>query len=106
MVNGHEVVIKSVEISPLSMTFKLSGSGLERLVANSDLNKAGGLCSVSLMKKDRTTVEEGPRNECCSGNTYTQITRFGQVQDMDQLAGFVLTFYHEAADNTIAVTLP
>jgi hypothetical protein len=106
MVNGYEVVVKSVEISPLSMLFKLSGSGMEQLVANSDLNKAGGLCSVSLMKKDRTTVEEGPRNESCSDNTYTQVTRFGQVQDMDQLTGFVLTFYHETTDNTIEVTFP
>lgn len=106
MVNGHEVVVKSVEISPLSMTFKLSGSGLEQFVANSDLNNAGGLCSVSLIKKDGTTVEEGPKNERCSDNTYTQITRFGQVHDMDQLAGFVLTFYHETKDSTVTVTLP
>jgi len=105
-VNGHEVVVKSIEISPLSMTLKLSGSGLEQLVANSDLNEAGGLCSVSLTKKDGTTVEEGPRVERCSDNTYTQIIRFGQVQDMDQLTGFVLTFYHEAAENTVTVTLP
>jgi hypothetical protein len=106
MVNGHEVVVKSVAISPLSMTFKLGGSGLERLVANSDLNEAGGLCSVSLMKKSGTTVEEGPSNESSSDNTYTQVTRFGQIQDMDQLSGFVLMFYHETMDNTITVTLP
>ena len=106
MVNGYEVVVKSVEISPLSMTLKLSGSGLERLVANSDLNEAGGLCTVALMKKVGTTVEEGPRNEICSDNIYTQVTRFGQVQDLDQLTGFVLTFYHETTDNTIEVSLP
>ncbi|MDF2511311.1 MAG: hypothetical protein K0S04_1177 [Herbinix sp.] len=106
MINGHEVIVKFVEISPLSMTLKLSGSGLEQLVANSDLNKAGGLCSVSLMMKVGTTVEEGPRNESYSDNTYTQVTRFGQVQDMDQLTGYVLTFYHETTDNTITVTLP
>ncbi len=106
MVNGHEVVVKSVEISPLSMTSKLSGSGLEQLVANSDLNSAGSLFSVTLLKKDGTTVEEGPRNEHFSDNIHTQITRFGQVQAMDQLAGFVLTFYHENTDNTATVLLP
>jgi hypothetical protein len=105
-VNSHEVVVKSVEISPLSMTFELSGNGLEHLIADSDLNEAGGLCAVSLMKKDGTTVDEGPRIERYSDNTYTQIIRFGQVRDLDQLAGFMLTFYHEAAENTTTVALP
>jgi hypothetical protein len=104
-VNGRELVVKSVEISPLSMTLKLGGNGLEQLVADSDLNEAGGLCAVSLMKKDETTVDEGPRAERYS-DTYMQIIRFGQVQDLDQLTGFVLTFYHEATDNTVTVVLP
>lgn len=105
-VNRHEVLVKTVEISPLSMTLKLGGSGLEELVSKSDLKTAGGLCSVSLRKKDNTTIQEGPRREAFIDYTYTQEIRFGQVQDMDQLTGFILTFYHETKDNTIEVTLP
>ncbi len=104
-VNGKEIVVKSVEFSPLSMTFNLGGNGLGQLVANSDLNEAGGLCSVSLMKRDGSTIDEGARGESYSGNTYTQDIRFGRVHDLDQITGFVLTFYHEAKDNSLTIPL-
>jgi len=105
-INGQKITVKSVQISPLSMTFELSGNGLEHLISDSDLNEAGGLCSASLVKKDGTTVNEDPRGERCSGNTYTQDIRFEQVQNPDEITGFVLTFYHEAKDNTATITLP
>ena len=105
-VNGQEITVKSVQISPLSMTLKLSGNGLERLISDSDLNEAGGLCSVSLIKKDGTTLYEGPSGERCADDTYTQDIRFGHVQDMGEIIGFVLTFYHETTGNTVKVTLP
>ena len=105
-VSGQEITVKSVQISPLSMTFKLSGNGLEQLISDSDLNGAGGLCSVSLVKKDGTTVYEGPRGERCADNTYTQDIRFEQVQNLDEITGFVLTFYHETTGNTATVIFP
>ncbi len=104
-VNGKEIVVKSVEISPLSMTINVGGNGLGQLVANSDLNEAGGLCSVSLMKKDGSMIAEGPINQFCSGDTYTQYIRFDRVHDIDLITGFVLKFYHEAKDNSLTIPL-
>lgn len=104
-VAGQSVVVRSVDISPLSMTLRLEGEGLETLAARSDLNEAGGLCAVTLVGRDEERFPEGPKNEFISGGVYTQIIRFSRVYDLTGISGFELTFYHEPDDNTIPVPL-
>jgi hypothetical protein len=105
-VNGHEVVVKSVNLSPLSMTLELDGSGLARLVDNSDLKEAGNLCTLSLIKKDGTTFDSYPMQEGFSGTSYKRMDRFYPVQDVEQVTGLKLTFYWEKESNTLTIPLP
>lgn len=105
-VNGHEVVVKSVSLSPLTMTLELDGSGLAQLVANSDLKEAGSLCTLSLVKKDGTTFDSYAMKEGFSGTSYKRMDRFYQVQDVEQVTGLQLTFYWEKANNTLTIALP
>lgn len=105
-VNGNEVLVKSVSLSPLTMTLELDGSGLDQLVANSDLKEAGNLCTLSLLKKDGTTFDSHPMTEGFSGTSYKRMDRFYRVQDVEQVNGLKLTFYWEKANNTLTVELP
>jgi len=105
-VSGCEVIVQSIELSPLSMTLKLEGEGLEHLVGRSDLNEAGGLCAVTVALKDGSRFEEGPKNEFYAGGVYTQVVRFSRVYDVEDIASITLTFYHETADNAVTVFLP
>ena len=56
-VNGHNVVVDSVALSPLSMKIVLSGDGLKQLIADSDLDTAGTLISPTLTLKDGKTFD-------------------------------------------------
>ncbi len=105
-VNGHEVVVKSVNLSPLTMTLELDGSGLAQLVANSDLKEAGSLCTLSLIKKDGTTFDSYSMKEGFSGTSYKRVDRFYRVQDVEQVTGLKLTFSWEKENNTLIITLP
>lgn len=105
-VNGHEVVVKAVSLSPLTMTLELDGSGLAQLVDNSDLKQAGSLCTLSLIKKDGTTFDSYSMKEGFSGSSYKRMDRFYQVQDVEQITGLKLTFCWEKANNTLTIALP
>ncbi len=105
-VNGHEVVVKAVSLSPLTMTLELGGNGLAQLVDNSDLKEAGNLCTLSLIKKDGTTFDSYSMKEGFSDTSYKRMERFYQVQDVEQVTGLELNFYWEEANNTLTVTLP
>ncbi len=105
-INGHQVVVKSVNLSPLTMTLELGGSGLAQLVANSDLKEAGNLCTLSLIKKDGTTFDSSPMEEGFSGTSYKRMDRFYPVQDIEQVTSIKLTFYWEKEKNTLTITLP
>ena len=105
-VNGHEVVVKAVSLSPLTMTLELGGNGLAQLVDNSDLKEAGNLCTLSLIKKDGTTFDSYSIKEGFSDTSYKRMERFYQVQDVEQVTGLELNFYWEEANNTLTVTLP
>ncbi|NLM83390.1 MAG: DUF4179 domain-containing protein [Clostridiales bacterium] len=105
-VSGCEVTVEKIELTPLSMTLKLGGEGLERLVERSDLNEAGGLCAVTVAMKDGTRFVEGPKNEFYADGVYTQIVRFSRVYDVEDIAAVVLTFYHEPDGSAVTVPLP
>jgi hypothetical protein len=103
-VNGHAVTVKTVELSPLSMTFTLGGDGLKTLIDDSDLNECGCLCTVALTMRDGTTTDDiggAGGNESYTDTSYTQVSRFGKVQDVDQITGLTLTFPWEKTDNTL-----
>lgn len=104
-VSGSEVKVQSVEISPLSMTLKLEGEGLEQLISRSDLFEAGGLCAVTVVLRDGTRYEEGPKNELYAGGVYTQIVRFSRVYDVEEIASVTLTFYHEPEGSVVTIPL-
>ena len=57
-INGQAVLVKSVELSPLSMTLNLGGDGLKKLIDDSDLKECGGLLTCSLKLKDGTSFED------------------------------------------------
>ncbi len=44
--------------------------------------------------------------EVFSGTSYKRMDRFYQIQDVEQVTGFKLTFCWENANNTLTVTLP
>lgn len=106
--NGHEVLVKSIELSPLSMTLDLGGDGLKQLVDDSDFNQCGCLCTLSLTMRDGTALNNviGPGGENFTGTSYTRTTSFDKVLDVGQVTGFTLTFPWEKANNTLTVTLP
>jgi hypothetical protein len=109
-INGHDVVVNSVELSPLSMNINLSGDGLKQLIDNSDLDTAGCLLSPTLTLHDGKTFDlygsYGPGSEKHTGTTYTLTQSFGKILDVDQVASLNLTFPWEKANNTLTVTLP
>lgn len=105
-VNGHAVTVKSVELSPLSMTLTLGGDGLKTLIGDSDLNECGCLCTTKLTMRDGTTTDDiggAGGNESYTDTSYTQVSRFGKVQDVGQITGLTLTFPWEKTDNTLTV---
>lgn len=105
-VNGHAVTVKSVELSPLSMTLTLGGDGLKTLIDDSDLNQCGCLCTAALTLRDGTAVDiNGPGSENYTDTSYTSTDSFEKVLDADQVAGLTLTFPWEKTDNTLTVTL-
>lgn len=117
-INGHEVLVNSVEISPLSMTLNLGGDGLKQLIDDSDLKECGGLLTCSLKLKDGTFFEDFdgskhenpgeilPGNDSWTDTTYTRTNPFGKILDVDQVTGLTLTFSFEKTNNTLTVTLP
>lgn len=106
-INGQGVLVKSIELSPLSMTLNLGGDGLKQLIDDSDFNQCGCLCTLSLTMQDGATFEpKGPGSESGMDTSYTRTTRFDKVLDVDQVTGFTLTFPWEKTNNTLTVTLP
>lgn len=106
-INGQEVLVKSIELSPLSMTLDIGGDGLKQLIDDSDLNQCGCLCTLSLTMQDGTMFDpEGPGSEAGMDNSYTRTTLFDKVLDVDQVTGFTLTFPWEKTSNTLTVPLP
>lgn len=106
-INEHKVLVKSIELSPLSMKFTLGGDGLKQLIDDSDFNQCGCLCKPSLKMKNGTTfkLNGGPGSETGTDNTYTYTIRFSKVLNVDQVTGFVLTFPWEKTNNTLTVSL-
>jgi len=107
-ISGHAVTVKSVELSPLSMTVTLGGDGLKTLIDDSDLNECGCLCTVALAMRDGTTIDDiggAGGNESYTDASYTRVNRFGKVRDVDQITGLILTFPWEKTDNTLTVAL-
>lgn len=105
-VNGHAVTVKSVELSPLSMTLTLGGDGLKTLIDDSDLNECGCLCTATLTLRDGTTIDmNGPGSENYTDTSYVCTKSFSKVRDVDQITGLTLTFPWEKTDNTLTVNL-
>ena len=106
-INGHEVMVKSIELSPLSMTLNLGGDGLKQLIDDSDLNQCGCLYKYSLTMQDGTTLSlMGPGSENWTDTSHTRTICFDKVLDADRVTGLTLTFPWEDADNTLTVDLP
>ncbi|MGE4484995.1 MAG: hypothetical protein AB7C97_07800, partial [Oscillospiraceae bacterium] len=109
-INGHDVVVEAVELSPLSMKFTLSGDGLKRLIDDSDLDECGSLLTPTLTLHDGKTPDlygsYAPASEKHTDSTYTFTKSFGKILDADQVASLTLTFPWEEANNTLTVTLP
>lgn len=109
-INGHDVVVNSVELSPLSMKINLSGNGLKQLIDHSDLDTAGCLLSPTLTLHDEKTFDlygsYAPASEKHTDTTYTLTKSFGKILDVDQVDSLNLTFPGEEANNTLTVTLP
>lgn len=107
-VNGQKVTVKSVELSPLSMTLTLGGEGLKTLIDDSDLNECGCLCTAALTLRDGTTIDDigsAGGSESYTDASYTRVSRFGKVRDVDQITGLTLTFPWEKTDNTLTAAL-
>ena len=105
-VNGHAVTVKSVELSPLSMTLTLGGDGLKTLIDDSDLNECGCLCTAILTLRDGTTIDmNGPGSENYTDTSYVCTKSFDKVLDVEQVTGLTLTFPWEKTDNTLTVNL-
>lgn len=108
MVNGHAVTVESVELSPLSMKLILGGDGLKTLIDDSDLDECGCLCTAAVILRDGTTIDEigsAGGNESYTDLSYTRVSRFSKVRDVDQITGLTLTFPWENSDNTLTVAL-
>lgn len=117
-INGHKVLVKSIELSPLSMTLNIGGDGLKQLIDDSNLKECGGLLTCSLKLKDGTSFEDFdggrrenpgeilPGNGSWTDTTYTRTNPFGKILDVDQVTGLTLTFPFEKTNNTLTVTLP
>lgn len=105
-VNGQEVSVESVELSPLSMTLTLGGGGLKTLIDDSDLDECGCLCTVALTMRDGTTVDmNGPGSENYTDTSYTRTNPFEKVLDAEQVTGLTLTFPWEKTDNILTAAL-
>lgn len=107
-VGGHAVTVKSVQLSPLSMTLSLGGDGLKALIGDSDLDQCGTLCTAALTLRDGTTIDDIGGEGGSDGYTdasYTSVTRFGTVRDTDQVAALILTFPWESGNNTLTIPL-
>lgn len=107
LVGGRAVTVDSVQLSPLSLTFSLSGDGLESLIDRSDLDECGSLCSVSLTLEDGTVLNElyGPGSERHAGASYGRTISFERIVDAEQAAALTLTFLWESGDNAITIPL-
>lgn len=116
-INGHEMLVKSVDLSPLSMTLNIGGNGLKQLIDDSELKKCGGLLTCSLKLKGGTSFTEFdgnkhetpgeilPGNENWTDTTYTRTSPFGKILKVNQVTGLTLTFPWEKANNTVTVPL-
>lgn len=107
LVDGRAVTVDSVQLSPLSLSFSLSGDGLEALIDHSDLDECGSLCSVSLTLRDGTVLSElyGPGSERRAGASYGRTISFERVVDAEQATALTLTFFWESGDNAITIPL-
>lgn len=109
-VNGHNIVVNSVELSPLSMKINLSGDGLKQLIDHSDLDTAGSLLTSTLMLHDGKSFDlygsYGPGSEKHTDTSYTLTKSFSKILDVDQVASLNLTFPWEKANNTLTIALP
>lgn len=106
-VGGHAVTVDSIQLSPLSLSLSLSGDGLEALIANSDLDECGTLCTASLTLEDGTVVDElyGPGSEGRSGASYVRTTSFERIVDALRAKSLTLTFLWESGENAITIPL-
>lgn len=111
-VNGHNVAVDSVELSPLSMKIILSGDGLKQLIDDSDLDTAGSLLSPTLTLRDGKAFDFdvygtcAPESQKHTDTTFTLTKSFSKILDVDQVASLALTFPGEKANNTLTVILP
>ncbi|NLO47717.1 MAG: DUF4179 domain-containing protein [Clostridiales bacterium] len=107
-IGGHEVFVKSIELSPLSMTIDLGGTGLEQLIEDAGLDELGTLFMPSLILYDGTTFQSfgGPGSENWTETEYTRTISFDKILDVDQLTGITLNFQSETSDNALTVSIP
>jgi hypothetical protein len=107
-VGGHEMFVKSIALSPLSMTIDLGGTGLNQLIEDAGLNELGTLFTPSLTLRDGTAFQSfgGTGGEKWTGTEYTRTISFNKILDVGQVTGIMLNFQSEKTDNTLTVTLP
>lgn len=109
-INGHGIVVNSVELSPLSMKINLSGDGLKQLIDDSDLDTAGCLLTPTLTLHDGKTFDlygsYAPEGQKHTDTTFAFTKSFAKILDMDQVASLTLTFPSEKTNNTLTVTMP
>lgn len=109
-VNGHNVVVNSIELSPLSMKIILSGDGLRQLIDDSDLDEAGCLASPTLTMHDGKTFDlfgsYAPEGQKHTDTIFTLTKSFAKILNVDQVVSLTLTFPGEKINNTLTVTLP
>ena len=109
-VNGYNVVVDSIELSPLSLKVILSGDGLKQLIDDSDLDEAGCLFSPTLTLHNGETFDlygsYAPESQKHMDTTFAYTKSFPKILDMDQVTSLTLTFPGGEVNNTLTVTLP
>jgi len=109
-VGGHKIFVNSIELSPLSMSIYVSGSGVNELYDILDVDQCNSLFtpSVVLQGDSSFNANGGPGSEgwTDSGKQLYYVTVcFDKVLDMTQATGASLSFPTGNASDTIKVML-
>jgi hypothetical protein len=110
-ISGHEVFIDSIELSPLSMSVYLSGSGVNEFYDILDVAHCNNLLSPSVILQDGSSFGAygGPGREGWTDagkQLYCLTSCFDKILDLNQAAGVSLYFPTGNEADTITVTLP
>lgn len=109
-VGGRKVFVKSIELSPLSMSVYVSGEGVTELCDILDVEHCNSLYTPSVLLQDGISFASlgGPGSEGWTDagkQLYLSRFCFSKVLDVTQVAGVSLTFPTGNASDMITVAL-